>query len=111
MHSSYIGTTNYWQPRVGLAYQINEKTVIRAGIGEFVTRMGLIDNIFPGGNSPFQPFVTVTNVSVDNPRRGADQLRRPRPLTITTLNPNLKPPTAWNYNVTVERQTVHANGV
>ena len=31
------------------------------------TRMGLLDNIFPGGNSPFQPFVTVNNVSVDNP--------------------------------------------
>ena len=40
---------------------------MRAGAGRFATRMGLIDNIFPGGNSPFQPFVTVNNVSVDNP--------------------------------------------
>ncbi len=40
---------------------------MRAGAGRFLTRMGLFDNIFPGGNSPFQPFVTVNNVSVDNP--------------------------------------------
>jgi len=103
IHPSYINTTNSWQPRVGLAYQFNEKTVARAGIGEFATRMGLIDNVFPGGNSPFQPFVTVTNVSVDNPG-AALTTGTAAPLTITTLNPNLKPPTAWNYNVTVQRQ-------
>ena len=73
------------------------------GVGNFATRMGLLDNIFPGGNSPFQPFVTVNNVSVDNP--GASLTSgTAAPLTITTLNPNLKPPQAWNWNVTVERQ-------
>ena len=40
---------------------------IRAGAGRFVTNKGIIDNIFPSGNSPFQPTVTVNNVSVDNP--------------------------------------------
>ena len=54
----------------------NRKTVIRAGAGRFATRMGLLDNVFPGGNSPFQPFVTVNNVSVDNPGRRADQRNR-----------------------------------
>ncbi len=62
-----IDVQNAFQPRAGIAYQITDKTVIRGGGGRFVTRMGLLDNIFPGGNSPFQPFVTVTNVSVDNP--------------------------------------------
>ena len=38
-----------------------------------MNRLGLWDNIFPGANSPFQPFVTVNNVSVDNPRRGVEQ--------------------------------------
>jgi len=100
---NYIGTTNNFQPRVGMAYQINAKTVVRAGIGNFVTRMGLLDNIFPGGNSPFQPFVTVANVSVDNPPASVTT-GTAAPLTITTLNPQLKPPQAWNWNVTVERQ-------
>ena len=63
----YVSTTHQFQPRLGIAYQLDPKTVVRAAGGEFVTRMGLLDNIFPGGNSPFQPFVTVSNVSVDNP--------------------------------------------
>ena len=103
LSKSYIATQTNVQPRAGIAYQVNPKTVIRAGIGRFATRMGLIDNVFPGGNSPFQPFVTVTNVSVDNPG-GALTTGTAAPLTITTLNPNLKPPEAWNWNVTVQRQ-------
>ncbi len=103
LSQGYINTYTPIQPRVGVAYQLTDKTVIRGGIGRFATRMGLIDNIFPGGNSPFQPFVTVNNVSVDNP--GASLTSgTAAALTITTLNPNLKPPEAWNWNVTVERQ-------
>jgi hypothetical protein len=103
LSKNYINTANVIQPRLGIAYQVANKTVIRAGGGRFATRMGLLDNIFAGGNSPFQPFVTVTNVSVDNP--GASLTTgTAAPLTITTLNPKLKPPEAWNWNVTVERQ-------
>lgn len=103
LSKSYIGLQSPIQPRVGIAYQMTPKTVVRAGIGRFVTRMGLIDNIFPGGNSPFQPFVTVTNVSVDNPPASLTS-GTAAPLTITSLNPHLKPPEAWNWNATVERQ-------
>lgn len=99
----YVHPTNQFQPRVGIAYQLSPKTVLRAGGGRFITRMGLLDNIFPGGNSPFQPFVTVQNVSVDNP--GASLTTgTAAALTITTLNPHLKPPEAWNWNFTVERE-------
>ena len=103
LSQTYINTANPIQPRLGVAYEINPKTVFRAGVGRFVTRMGLLDNVFPGGNSPFQPFVTVTNVSVDNPGAALTS-GTAAPLTITTLNRNLKPPEAWNWNVTVERQ-------
>jgi hypothetical protein len=105
----YIGTQNVFQPRLGAAYQITPKTVLRGGIGEFATRMGLLDNIFPGGNSPFQPFVTVNNVSVDNPGAALTS-GTAAPITMTTLNPNLRPPEAWNWNVMVERQ-LPANSV
>ena len=99
---NYIATQAIYQPRIGIAYQLDDKTVIRAGAGNFGTRMGLLDNIFPGGNSPFQPFVTVTNVKVDNP--GASLTTgTAAPITMTTLNPNLKPPTSYNWNVTVQR--------
>ena len=99
----YVATQAPIQPRIGIAYQLDQKTVIRAGAGRFVTRMGLLDNVFPGGNSPFQPFVTVTNVSVDNPG-AALTTGTAAPLTITTLNPHLKPPEAYNWNFTFERQ-------
>ncbi len=95
--------TNQFQPRAGIAYQYDDKTVIRAGAGRFITRMNLLDNIFPGGNSPFQPFVTVNNVSVDNPGASLNS-GIAAPLTITTLNPYLKQPEAWNWNFTVQRE-------
>jgi hypothetical protein len=91
------------QPRLGLAYQINDRTVVRAGIGRYVTRFGLLDNIFPGANSPFQPFVTVNNVSVDNPGASLSSGATPA-LTVTTLPRDNRPPEAWNWNVTVQRQ-------
>jgi hypothetical protein len=103
LSQSYINTANEWQPRVGIAYSVTPKTVLRAGIGRFTTRMGLIDNVFPGGNSPFQPFVTVNNVSVDNPGASLTS-NTAAALTITTLNRNLKPPESWNWNFTVQQQ-------
>ena len=95
LSANYIDTSTVWQPRLGVAYQIDAKTVVRAGAGRFATRMGLLDNVFMGGNSPFQPFVTVNNVSVDNPGAALTS-GTAAPLTITTLNQHLKPPEAWN---------------
>jgi hypothetical protein len=101
--NSYIKNFNPVQPRLGIAYQFDAKTVVRAGIGEFSTAMPLLDNIFPGGNSPFQPFVTVNNVKVDNP--GASVINgTAAAITATTLNPSLKQPIAWNWNFTVQRE-------
>lgn len=103
IHPGYVNTTAQFQPRLGVAYQLDSKTVVRAGAGRFLTRMGLLDNIFPGGNSPFQPFVTVSNVSVDNPGAALNS-NTAAPITITSLAKNLKPPEAWNWNFTVQRQ-------
>src|SRR5581483_5116630 len=91
------------QPRLGIAYELSPKTVIRAGAGEFVTRMPLLDNIFPGGNSPFQPFVTVNNVRVDNPAASLTT-GTAASITMTTLNPHLKQPIAWNWNFSLQRE-------
>jgi hypothetical protein len=91
------------QPRAGIAYQLNEKTVLRTGAGRFVNRMGLWDNVFPGANSPFQPFVTVNNVSVDNPG-AALTTGTAAPITVTTIARNLKSSEAWQWNATVQRQ-------
>ena len=67
----YPTSTNV-EPRIGVAYQVFPGTVFRFGGGRFVEFKGIIDNIFPGGNSPFQPTVTVNNISVDNPGSWSD---------------------------------------
>jgi hypothetical protein len=105
---SYYSQINaQFQPRLGIAYQVNGKTVIRSGVGRFLTRVGGGGggggNIFPGANSPFQPFVTVTNVSVDNPGASLSNAEQAA-LTVTTLPRNLKPPESWNWNFTVQRE-------
>ena len=92
---------NDWQPRLGVAYQVDSKTVVRAGGGRFVTRLGVSDSIFLGGNPPFQPNASVSFGSVDNPGgNGALNI----PLVVTTQSKAFKNPEAWNWNVTGERE-------
>jgi predicted heme/steroid binding protein len=89
------------QPRVGIAYQLNNKTVLRAGGGRFFTRLGVSDSIFLGGNPPFQPNASVSFGSVDNPGgTGTNQV----PLVVTTQSKAFKAPEAWAWNFTVERE-------
>jgi hypothetical protein len=90
------------QPRLGIAYQMNDKTVIRIGAGRFFTRLGISDSVFLGGNPPFQPSVAVSNGSVDNP--GGATINN-YPLTVTTQSKAFKNPEAWNWNFTLERET------
>ena len=93
---------NQWQPRLGLAYNITDKTVFRAGAGRFYTRLGVSDSVFLGGNPPFQPTANVSFGRVDNPGgTSANSL----PLTVTTQSRDFKNPEAWNWNFTIERET------
>jgi hypothetical protein len=89
------------QPRLGVAYQLNNKTVIRAGAGRYFTRLGVSDSIFLGGNPPFQPTANVSFGSVDNPGgTSANSL----PLTVTSQGKVFKNPEAWAWNFTVQRE-------
>jgi hypothetical protein len=89
------------QPRIGIAYQLNDKTVIRTGGGRFFTRLGVSDSIFLGGNPPFQPNASVSNGSADDPGAGGAAAI---PLVVTTQSKNFRNPEAWDWNVTVERE-------
>src|SRR5213079_2999242 len=100
---SYYSKIQYGQiqPRVGLAYQLTPKTVLRAGGGRFFTRLGVSDSVFLGGNPPFQPTANVSYGNADNPGAiAANSL----PLTVTTQSKTFKNPEAWNWNFTVERE-------
>ena len=89
------------QPRVGFAYQMTPKTVIRAGGGRFYTRLGVSDSVFLGGNPPFQPTANVSYGNADNPGGTSGNIL---PLTVTTQSRAFRNPEAWNWNFTVERQ-------
>jgi hypothetical protein len=108
LKNGYVNTSRNYQPRLGIAFQLTHSTVVRAGFGNFATRMGLLDNVFPGGNSPFQPTVGVTpssptNDLVDNP--GASlPAGIAAPLLATTLARNLQSPQTYKWNFTVEQQ-------
>jgi hypothetical protein len=105
----FSGGSVYWgtpqklnfQPRVGLAYSLNPKTVIRAGGGRFMARPGVSDNIFLGGNPPFQPMASIANGQADNPGGGA---RTGFPQFFMTSDPVFRIPNAWSWSVAVQRE-------
>jgi len=89
------------QPRLGIAYQLNNRTVLRAGSGRFITRLGVSDSVFLGGNPPFQPNASVANGVADNPGAGG---AASIPLVVTSQSKTFRNPEAWNWNFTVERE-------
>jgi Carboxypeptidase regulatory-like domain len=97
----YADVQNDVQPRLGLAYRVDDKTVLRGGIGRFVTRLGDSDSIFLGGNPPFQPNASVSFGFVDDPGgTGTNAV----PLVVTTEARDTKAPEAWTWNATFERE-------
>jgi hypothetical protein len=90
-----------FQPRAGIAFAFDGKTVVRAGAGRYMTRLGVSDSVFLGGNAPLQPMISIANGSVDFPAGGTN---RDFPLNITTRDRDLKNPEAWAWNMTVERE-------
>lgn len=97
------GKTHYFnfQPRFGIAYSINNKTVIRGGGGRFMARPGVADNIFLGGNPPFQPMVSIAQGQADNPGGGS---RTGFPQFFMTSDPIFKIPNAWNWSAGIQRE-------
>jgi hypothetical protein len=102
-YPSYFSNIQWdqFQPRLGLAYNFNSKTVIRAGAGRYYTRLGVSDSVFLGGNPPFQPTANVSFGNADNPGGTSSNSL---PLTVTTQSRDFKNPQAWNWNFTVERE-------
>ncbi len=88
-------------PRIGGAYTITGKDVIRAGFGGFMSRPGVYDSVFLGGNPPWQPMVSVSNGSADNPGGGT---RAQFPQFFMTIDPVYKVPRSYNWNASYQRQ-------
>jgi hypothetical protein len=91
-----------FEPRAGMAYSLNEKTVMKASAGVFHNRVTLNDSLLLGGNPPFQPQVSVSNGSADNPggQGGAAAL----PFGMTAIDPVFHHPRAITYSAGVQRE-------
>ncbi len=88
------------QPRIGFTEQLTQSTVLRLGGGRFVQRLGVQDDVQPGGNAPFQPAESVINGSADNPG-GATAAAYP--LQLSSQSYNLPSPESWAWSASLEQ--------
>ena len=98
---SDIHVWDTFQPRFGFAYAFNDKNVVRGGVGRFLTRLGVSDSVFLGGNPPLQPSVSVSRSNIEDLGKTSGVNF---PLTITTQDRNFRMPEAWTWNLTYERE-------
>ena len=85
---------NVFEPRIGAAYSLNDKTIVKISTGVFHNRVTVSDSMFLGGNPPFQPQVGVSNGRADDPGGvgGAGSL----PFGMTAIDREFKHPTAYS---------------
>jgi hypothetical protein len=109
----HTGTVNL-MPRVGLAYRLNDKTVIRAGAGTFFARIigGMLDDVYTG-NGIYQISDSLTSSNAALLGAGPvfpNALAAPvtgitsGASTLDVLSPNLKTPYSEQATIAVERQ-------
>jgi hypothetical protein len=92
-----------FQPRLGIAYQLNDKTVLRTGFGRYVNRQGVSDGVFAGGISPLQQLVSISAGSVDNPG-GTAGATGSYPQLSGAISQASPQPEAYTWNVSIERE-------
>jgi Carboxypeptidase regulatory-like domain len=95
---------NVIEPRAGVSYSLNARTVVRASAGVFHNRVTLNDSTLLGGQPPFQPMVTVANGSADTPGGGAGNAGADLPFGSTAQDPVFKHPTSYMWSVGVQRE-------
>ena len=93
---------NAIEPRLGVAYKLNDRTVLRGSSGIFHNRVTLNDSSLLGGQPPFQPMVTIANGGADNPGGGTGASGLP--FANTGQDPVFKHPTAYMWSVGVQRE-------
>ncbi len=90
-----------FQPRLGVAYSANNKTVFRTGFGRYTNRQGVSDFVFAGGIPPLQQVASLSLGSVDNPGGGANGSY---PLLSGDIDQQSPQPEAYIWNASVERE-------
>jgi hypothetical protein len=91
------------EPRGGVAYAVNDRTMVRGSAGVFHNRVTLNDSTLLGGNPPFQPMVTVANTTADLPggtSGGATDL----PFGMQGQDVEFRHPTSYMYSAGIQRE-------
>ncbi|MDX1984814.1 MAG: carboxypeptidase regulatory-like domain-containing protein [Bryobacteraceae bacterium] len=101
--------TNNFMPRIGFAFKVNEKTVIRSGYGMFFAYMeNMGDSEYLIGNPPFAFGVTLAGSNTapalllrTGPAAGATDLTRATGLQFSSYerNPPMSVAHQWNLNI------------
>jgi hypothetical protein len=121
----FINTNhNDWAPRVGFAYRLTDKTVIRGGVGIYYNPNQTNSFTFLNANPPFNLLTTYTGspttptLSLSNPYGGAapptfslGPIQYPLLTNVTTDNFNLPTARSNQWSLAVERQVWKGGGV
>ncbi len=94
---------NAVEPRLGVSYSLNDKTILRTSGGVFHNRVTLNDSTLLGGNPPFQPMVAIAGGSVDNPAGGGSGATD-LPFAMQAVDVEFKHPTSYMWSAGVQRE-------
>ncbi|MGH9450716.1 MAG: hypothetical protein ACRD11_09250 [Terriglobia bacterium] len=116
----YLDSPQYndWAPRVGFAYHIGKKTVVRSAYGIFwqAEEIGTFSNPSPGFNPPFYIDATFNSVSTTQVNPTVNRLSNgftanaitagfdPTAVSYTGMQPNLQDGYVQSWNFTLERE-------
>jgi hypothetical protein len=91
-----------WSPRVGFAYSLNDKTVLRGGFGLFYDRIQGNPTFYTLNNPPYVSSTSYNYGNLSNIASGAAS--PPAPFgTLQTVQPNLKIPYSEQFSLGIQR--------